>query len=718
MRSILPESTTLHVKTDNLLYSSALLTSLIYYFTCRECASADCPVVQQKNSESSQQFKYCQNMCMQSRDFPPTEVFATPHCGYGLRLLRAVPGNTVIIEYLGEVITSTECFARMSEYTQSDDFYFASLGSGLFLDAKLMGSDARYANHSCDPNCDLQKWNVLGESRIALVSKRSIEIGEEITYNYQYFADEFEGSSLMQRQICKCGAKNCSGTIGGKVIVSQASIIRTKVESTLNGSRRQSRQTLEALRDTIREGIGDLNDRKELDDRIVELFRQADEWLLKYDDLFRSGGLIELQAVNDLMDCIPNIIYLEQISSLDTLCKKVSKAKKSIAKLKRSDDGLQQEADVNKMEENHFNNSYPIWTWEEFISVCKDILAALPVRCDGVNELVNAYLEINSWCKRYLLPIVPDSMQLQFKPPALSQCGLVEKMFRAYSFSELITTDLFVVSQCFEMRLNDFINRRKLETSEPNIESGKKFFGSCVDCIDQPPTEGELERCVRFICEKGDLFFTDISSALKQISTHGLLNKENSSNKKQTKRLKGEEDNNLLYCICRQPATIFAQLDRIASSSSSQGSSLLMMQCEVCKDWYHPNCINFTAILSSNAAVAKREKEKPFECPICAFVTRNDVTAFAFKSKVVMDCIDSSIRNGFNGTLSTNNTTSFSSNDEKKQPANGDDVAYKKARVNGSSSGDVTKTTLRYMTIEVLEEIIEKSKNLSISKVI
>ena len=37
-----------------------------------------------------------------------------------------------------------------------------SLGDGLMLDAKAMGSIARFANHSCDPNCELQKWIVQG----------------------------------------------------------------------------------------------------------------------------------------------------------------------------------------------------------------------------------------------------------------------------------------------------------------------------------------------------------------------------------------------------------------------------------------------------------------------------------------------------------------------------------------------------------------------------
>lgn len=38
------------------------------------------------------------------------------------------------------------------------------------LDAKNMGSVARFANHSCEPNCELQKWSVLGNCRIVAVN--------------------------------------------------------------------------------------------------------------------------------------------------------------------------------------------------------------------------------------------------------------------------------------------------------------------------------------------------------------------------------------------------------------------------------------------------------------------------------------------------------------------------------------------------------------------
>jgi SET domain len=65
------------------------------------------------------------------------------------------------------------CYGVSTELThpqaEQDDFYFASLGGGLMLDAKNMGSVARFANHSCEPNCELQKWSVLGNPTVELL---------------------------------------------------------------------------------------------------------------------------------------------------------------------------------------------------------------------------------------------------------------------------------------------------------------------------------------------------------------------------------------------------------------------------------------------------------------------------------------------------------------------------------------------------------------------
>ncbi|CAN0355861.1 unnamed protein product, partial [Phaeothamnion confervicola] len=136
--------------------------------------------------------------------------------GWGLRLVdpAGAPAGALMHEYLGEVIDMAECRERLGRLGQDgrgSDFYFASLGGDLVLDAAPMGSQARFANHSCAPNCSLQKWSVQGETRVVLMALRDLYPGEELTYNYR--ADTLGG--LVQRQVCMCGADGCAGFIGG-----------------------------------------------------------------------------------------------------------------------------------------------------------------------------------------------------------------------------------------------------------------------------------------------------------------------------------------------------------------------------------------------------------------------------------------------------------------------------------------------------------------------
>lgn len=119
--------------------------------------------------ESNETILYCSNCVLQSKQFPSLQVFTTRFCGFGLRILTDVAAHSILCEYLGEVITASETLTRMKNYVSSDDFYFASLGNGLLLDAAKVGSIARFANHSCAPNCTLQKWIVAGLCRILCI---------------------------------------------------------------------------------------------------------------------------------------------------------------------------------------------------------------------------------------------------------------------------------------------------------------------------------------------------------------------------------------------------------------------------------------------------------------------------------------------------------------------------------------------------------------------
>lgn len=77
-----------------------------------------------------------------------------------------VSAGTILCEYMGEVISADECKRRITTYGRTEDFYFAELENGLVLDAKGHGSVARFANHSCNPSCVLQKWIVQGSISI------------------------------------------------------------------------------------------------------------------------------------------------------------------------------------------------------------------------------------------------------------------------------------------------------------------------------------------------------------------------------------------------------------------------------------------------------------------------------------------------------------------------------------------------------------------------
>lgn len=46
----------------------------------------------------------------------------------------------------------------IEQYHNHNDHYCLSLDSGMVIDSYRMGNEARFINHSCDPNCEMQKW--------------------------------------------------------------------------------------------------------------------------------------------------------------------------------------------------------------------------------------------------------------------------------------------------------------------------------------------------------------------------------------------------------------------------------------------------------------------------------------------------------------------------------------------------------------------------------
>eukprot|EP00730_Choanoeca_flexa_P018692 TRINITY_DN9103_c0_g1_i1.p1 TRINITY_DN9103_c0_g1~~TRINITY_DN9103_c0_g1_i1.p1 ORF type:complete len:1025 (+),score=232.02 TRINITY_DN9103_c0_g1_i1:14-3088(+) len=125
---------------------------------------------------------------------------------WGLFAMEAISKDAVVIEYVGEAIRQSVADERERRYTAVNigSSYLFRIDETTIIDATRKGSIARFMNHSCEPNCWAQVVTVQNENRIVIYASRDIDIGEEITYDYKFPADE-------KKIPCTCGAENCRG---------------------------------------------------------------------------------------------------------------------------------------------------------------------------------------------------------------------------------------------------------------------------------------------------------------------------------------------------------------------------------------------------------------------------------------------------------------------------------------------------------------------------
>ncbi|XP_008282673.1 uncharacterized protein nsd1a [Stegastes partitus] len=152
----------------------------------------------------------CQNQAFTKRQYTPVEIFRTLSRGWGLRGVSDIKKGAFVSEYVGEVIDEEECRARIRHAQENDicNFYMLTLDKDRIIDAGPKGNQARFMNHSCQPNCETQKWTVNGDTRVGLFALQDIPKGVELTFNYNL---ECLGNG---KTACKCGAPNCSGFLG------------------------------------------------------------------------------------------------------------------------------------------------------------------------------------------------------------------------------------------------------------------------------------------------------------------------------------------------------------------------------------------------------------------------------------------------------------------------------------------------------------------------
>ena len=132
--------------------------------------------------------------------------------GRGVFAARKIPAGTRIIEYCGKTISAAEADRRHP--TNPDDpfhTFFFSLSSGKVIDGNDNGNDARWINHSCQPNCESSEGK--GGKRGYIEAKQEIARGAELNYDYGLVIDEKLTKTLKAQYACRCGAADCRGTM-------------------------------------------------------------------------------------------------------------------------------------------------------------------------------------------------------------------------------------------------------------------------------------------------------------------------------------------------------------------------------------------------------------------------------------------------------------------------------------------------------------------------
>jgi uncharacterized protein len=141
---------------------------------------------------------------------PLIEVRDSALHGKGVFALRRIEEGTRVIEYLGERVSHREADRRYGDKDPQDNHTLLFIvDARTVIDAGVDGNEARFVNHACEPNCE----SVIEARRVFIDALRTIEPGEELTYDYQIQREPDDPPDLDAIFACRCGFGGCRGTM-------------------------------------------------------------------------------------------------------------------------------------------------------------------------------------------------------------------------------------------------------------------------------------------------------------------------------------------------------------------------------------------------------------------------------------------------------------------------------------------------------------------------
>jgi uncharacterized protein len=145
-----------------------------------------------------------------SRRTPLVEVRCSPIHGHGVFAACRIPKGATVIEYVGERVSHALVDERYEHKDPDDGHTFLfTVDEHIVIDAGVNGNEARFINHSCDPNCES---SIVGK-RVFIEAIRNILPGEELFYDYSIGRDDDDEPDVDEIYACRCGAKDCRGSM-------------------------------------------------------------------------------------------------------------------------------------------------------------------------------------------------------------------------------------------------------------------------------------------------------------------------------------------------------------------------------------------------------------------------------------------------------------------------------------------------------------------------
>jgi len=109
--------------------------------------------------------------------------------GLGLFTFSDIKKGSCIIEYKGPTLTK-------QQEEDSNSLYLFEVTKTVTIDGAVRWNTARYINHSCRPNSEIDIY----KQHVWVMAKRNIKAGEEL--NYDYDTDYFE--AYIKPKGCLC----------------------------------------------------------------------------------------------------------------------------------------------------------------------------------------------------------------------------------------------------------------------------------------------------------------------------------------------------------------------------------------------------------------------------------------------------------------------------------------------------------------------------------